>query len=143
MYGTAPDTVFRWIRDEGLPRIEAGRKYLVHGSSFYVFIENKIKKRKKPCKTGEIFCCKCKCPRTPNPETLKPKKQANKTYRVFARCSVCNTKMNTVVSGKKWSENHPFYPKPQTPISPPNGESKSQRKCQIKEEDQLCLNLTL
>ena len=142
LLGITPDTVFRWIRNEGLRRIEKGRQYMVHGSILIKFLENKNRKLKKPCAEDEIFCCKCQAPRKPIPSSLKSKKQPNKTVRVFGKCSVCNTKMNKVISGKKWSKSHVLYPQKHTPIITPNGESQKQRKCQNKEEMQLCLNLT-
>ncbi|PCI01947.1 MAG: hypothetical protein COB76_00140 [Alphaproteobacteria bacterium] len=142
LYGITPDTVFRWIRNEGLVRIIAGRQYLVHGSSLAKFLNNKNQKRKKPCLEGELFCCKCQLPREPIASSIKSRKEPNKTVRVFGKCPVCNTRINKMVSGKKWSKNHVLYPKKNAPVITPNGEQESQRKCQSNEEGQLCLNLT-
>ncbi len=142
LYGITPDTVFRWIRNEGLKRNEASRKYFVHGSELAKFLERRNAKNKKPCKEGEMFCCKCRTPKIPKPESLKPKKLANKTVRVYGRCSVCNTRINTVVSGKKWSKSHPFYPDKHASTKPHSGESEAQRKCQTGMGEQLCLNIT-
>ncbi len=143
MYGIVSDTVFRWIRNEGLKRNEASRKYFVHGSELANFLERRNGKNKKPCNEGEMFCCKCRTPKTPKPKSLKPKKLANKTVRVYGRCSVCNTKMNKVVSGKKWIEKHPLYPGKNASTKPHSGEFESQRKCQTEMGEQLCLNITL
>lgn len=142
IYGITPDTVFRWIRNEGLKRNEASRKYFVHGSELAQFLERRNAKNKKPCKKGEMFCCKCRKPHTPKSESLKPKKLANKTVRIYGRCSVCDTRMNTVVSGKKWLKSHPFYPDKNASIKPHSGESEPQRKCQTEVGEQLCLNIT-
>jgi excisionase family DNA binding protein len=142
LYGITPDTVFRWIRNEGLRRIEASKKYFVHGSELAKFLEQRNVKNKKPCKEGEIYCCKCRQGKPPKPYTLKIKKLPNKTLRVFAKCSVCDARMNTVVSGKKWTENHPFYPDKNASTKPHSGESESQRKCQTQAREQLCPNIT-
>ncbi len=86
MYKITPDTVFRWIRNEGLKRIAGSKKYFVHGSALIQFLGKRNTKNKKPCKDEEMFCCKCKIPRTPKQQTLKSKKLANKTIRVHGRC---------------------------------------------------------
>jgi uncharacterized protein YlaI len=143
LYGITPDTVFRWIRNEGLKRNEASRKYFVHGSELVKFLERRNAKKKRPCKEGEIYCCKCRQGQRPKPEALKAKKLPNKTMRIYGRCSVCDTRINTVVSGKKWSKNHPFYPDKNAPTKPHSGEYESQRKCQTEMGEQLCLNITL
>jgi excisionase family DNA binding protein len=142
LFGITPDTVFRWIRNEGLKRIMSGRQYLVYGSSLAKFLDNKNQKRKKPCLEGEIFCCKCQLPREPIPSSINPRKEPNRTIRVFGKCPVCNTRINKIVSGKKWSKSHVLYPKKIAPTITPNGEQDSQCKCQSNEEGQLCLNLT-
>ena len=142
LYGIAPATVFRWIRNEGLKRIEGSRKYFVHGSELTKFLEKRNAKNKKPCKNGEMFCCKCRTPKTPEPDSLKHKKLVNKTVRAYGHCSVCNTKMNKVVSGKKWTKKHPLYPDKNASTKPHSGESDSQRKCQTEMGEQLCLNIT-
>ncbi len=142
IYGITPDTVFRWIRNEGLKRNEASRKYFVHGSELAKFLEWRNGKNKRPCKEGEIYCCKCRRGKAPKPDTLKFKKLPNKTVRVFGKCSVCDTRINTVVSGKKWTENHSFYPDKNASTKPHSGEPESQRKCQTQLGEQLCLNIT-
>ncbi len=142
LYGITPDTVFRWIRNESLKRNEASRKYFVHGSELIKFLERRNIKNKKPCQEGEIYCCKCRQCQKPKPHALKCKKLPNKTIRVSGRCSICDTRMNTVVSGKKWSKNHPFYPDKNAPTKPHSGEHESQRKCQTQMGEQLCLNIT-
>lgn len=142
LYSITSDTVFRWIREQGLKRIDGTKKYFVHGSELIKFLERRNAKNKKPCKDGEMYCCKCRKPTKPKPDSLKPKNLANKTVRVHGRCSICNTKMNTVVSGKKWHESHPFYPDKNASTKPHSGEHESQRKCQTNMGEQLCLNIT-
>jgi hypothetical protein len=142
LYDLTPDTVFRWIRDDGLKRIGNFKKYLVHSSDLLKFLEKRNSKNKHPCKDGEIFCCKCKKPQRPEPKSLKTKKQPNKTIKILGKCSLCGTTMMTYVSGKKWSKTHPFHPDKNAPTKPPNGEHVSPRECQTRKGEQLCLNLT-
>lgn len=130
LYGIGLHTVFRWIKNQGLVRIPKTKKYYVHGSELYTFIKRKNAKNKRPCKDNEIYCFKCRCPRTPNTDIIKP--LPNKTVRVLGNCGTCNTKMNKVISGKTWIKNHPFYPTLDLPINTPNGEHELQHKCQHK-----------
>lgn len=143
LFGITPDTVFRWIRNAGLKRIPGTRKYFVHGSELATFLEMLNSKNKQPCKDGEIYCCKCKKPRRPKPGSVRSKKLPNKTFRVLGRCVDCDTKMNTLVSEKKWSINHPLHPNNNAVTNPNSGEHESLRECQTRQEEQLCLSLTL
>lgn len=142
LYDITHDTVFRWIRNEGLQRINQSKKYFVHSSDLTKFLEKRNKKNKKPCKENEIYCLKCRTQRNPKPASLSFKKLPNKSIRVSGKCSVCDTRMNKPVSGKKWNKNHPFYPDKNTPIKPHSVEHRTPRECQTKEGEQLCLNMT-
>ena len=143
LYDLTPDTVFRWIRNEGLKRIPDSRKYYVHSSDLLNFLEKRNSKNKRPCKDGEIFCCKCRKPRKPKPASLKSKKLPNKTVQISGKCLVCETRLNTFVSGKKWSKKHSFHPDNNALTKPHSGEHESPRKCQTTKGEQLCLNITL
>ncbi len=123
MYEITHDTVFRWVRNEGLVRIKVGKKYYVHSSDLIGFLKKKRVKNKKPCKQDEMFCCKCQKPQKPNFQCLKVKKQPNKTVRVYGVCASCSTRMNRVVSCREWSKTHPLYPNQNTPTTQLNGES--------------------
>lgn len=143
LYGLTPDTVFRWIRNDGLKRIPHSRKFFVHGSDLASFLEIRNSKNKRPCNEGEIYCCKCGKPQKPIHASLKIKKNPNKTISVKGKCSVCNTGVNTFVSGKKWSKEHPFYPDKSASTKRHRGEHGSPRECQTRKGEQLCLNITL
>jgi hypothetical protein len=143
LYGITPDTVFRWIRIEGLKRIAHSKKYFVHSVDLTKFLEKRNGKNKRPCKDGEIYCCKCRKPQKPKPASLNSMKIPNKTIRVSGKCSICSTRINTIVSGGKWSEKHPFYPGKNASTKQHSGEHVSPRKCQTRRGEQLCLNITL
>lgn len=143
LYAITPDTVFRWIRNEGLKRIPHSKKYFVHSGDLAKFLDKRNSKNKQPCKEGEIFCCKCRKPQKPTPASLEFKEIPNKTVRVLAKCSACGTRINTIISGEKWSEKHPFFPGKNAPTKPHSGEHVSPRECQTRKGEQLCLNITL
>ncbi len=130
LFGITSHTVFRWISREGLKRIPGTKKYFVHSSDLHAFLEEKNARNKQPCAVGEIYCCKCHEPRKPKLASLNSQKMPNKTIRISGRCGVCNTRMNTFVSFKKWSKSHPFYLDRSVPIKPHSGEQGTPRKCQ-------------
>ena len=45
LYTITPTTVFRWIRGEGLKRIEVSKRYFVHSSELREFLEKNNKKK--------------------------------------------------------------------------------------------------
>lgn len=142
LYSLTPDTVFRWVRNEGLKRIVNSKKYFIHSSDLRKFLKKRNKKHKHSCNEGEIFCMKCQKPQKPKNGTLKNKKMPNKTIRVMGKCSVCDTRVNTVVSGKKWSKKHVFYSGNNASTKQHSVEHESPRECQTRMGEQLCLNIT-
>ncbi len=143
LFGLCTPTIFRWIGDEGLERIPNTKKYFVHSHCLIKFLNQKNGKHKKPAQAYEVYCCKCRIPTSPKIETIKAKLLPNKTVRVSGKCSVCNTSINKVVSGKDWHGNHPLYLHIHAEPSIPKGDTQSQRKCKDRSGEQLCLNITL
>lgn len=143
LWGITSMTVFRWIADEGLNRLPDSKKYFVHGSDLRKFLERKSGKSKKPCENHEIYCCKCRKPQIPDPQSLKIQNVPNGTIRVLGKCGVCSTPLNKVISSKKWDQNHPLYPNINADPEQHKGESESPCKCKDRKDSQLCLNLTL
>jgi hypothetical protein len=143
LFGVCHPTVFRWIKDEGLGRLPNSKKYFVHGADLVRFLERKTEKRKRPMTDGEMYCCKCRKPQHPVHASIIVKNLPNKTVRIFGMCAVCATKMNKVVSEKKWDKNHPLYPHNNADTKQHKGMQETQRKCEDRKEEQLCLNITL
>lgn len=130
LYAITPDTVFRWIRDEGLKRIPFSKKYFVHSSDLRRFLERLNKRNKKPCSDEEAYCCKCRRPRRPAIGSLVPEHLPNGSVRMKGKCGVCGTGLNKVVSGKDWSEFHPLHPDRNASTVEHSGEHGWPRECQ-------------
>jgi hypothetical protein len=143
LFCITPDTVFRWIREQGLERVEGTKKYYVHSSALIAFIKKLNRKNKHPTQADTMFCCKCRCAQKPEKESLYFSKTPSLTIHVSGLCSVCNTRINKVISATKWHKKHPLYPVLNAPTNIPNVEQLSLRKCQTKPPEQLCLDLTL
>ena len=64
LLGVHKRTVQQWY-EEGLPRIDKGKPFLVFGSDLKEFLRKKEADRKRPCKPDELYCTKCRAPRKP------------------------------------------------------------------------------
>jgi len=64
LYGIHKNSVRMWIK-QGLPTIDDKRPKLVHGQDLRAFLDNKRTKNKCSCKPGEIYCVRCREPRSP------------------------------------------------------------------------------
>lgn len=108
VYGISIATVRRWIRVDGLPRIPGVRPYLVHSSELKRFLDDQRKARSYPCAEHEVFCFRCREPRTPGPGTGTTQPLPNGTTRFGALCADCGSKMFRTIGRAKWSRNHPL-----------------------------------
>ncbi len=64
LFGIHKNTVHQWIK-RGLPVMDNKRPKLIHGEELLGFIKECRTKNKKSCKPGEIYCVKCREPRSP------------------------------------------------------------------------------
>ena len=142
MYGVDLATVRRWIRFEGLERLPKTRPYLVHSTALRRFLEKRQKSRKQKCGDQEAYCLKCRCPRTPLSGTGRADQQPNGCIRFHAACATCGRKINRVIKGAEWSENHPLAAYLHDATSQHNGAQSLHPECQFQQGEELCLNIT-
>jgi Helix-turn-helix domain len=64
LYGVHPHTVREWIK-RGLPTSDDKRPILILGSDLAVFLHARRTKNRQPCAAGEIYCVRCRAPRSP------------------------------------------------------------------------------
>lgn len=62
--GVHRNTVRQWIK-RGLPTCDDQRPALILGRDLRAFLEAQRRSRKRPCRPGEIYCCRCREPRRP------------------------------------------------------------------------------
>ncbi|MFA5794680.1 MAG: helix-turn-helix domain-containing protein [Candidatus Brocadiia bacterium] len=96
-------TVQLWY-DEGLPRIDDRKPYLVLGEILKEFIKDRQHKRKKQCKPDELYCCKCREPRQSLNNFVNIRFLNEKRLLIMGKCCQCNTKLNRVSSTDKLDE---------------------------------------
>ena len=62
--GSHKNTVRSWIK-QGLPTIDSRRPTLIHGLDVARFLETRRKAGKQSCGPGQIYCVKCRSPKSP------------------------------------------------------------------------------
>lgn len=100
LYGVHKRTVRNWTKN-GLAFFDGIRPFLILGTDLKLFLINKKKAIKHKCKMSEIYCFKCRTPQKPNLETVNFMQQPNGVGRVFARCSLCDFKVNKYFSWRQ------------------------------------------
>jgi len=93
LYGVHKNTVKTWLR-RGLKRIGNKRPYIVLGRDLKQFIKDLRAINKRPCELGEIYCMKCRMPRTPLQGSTIFETESSSCGRIKASCNVCNSSMN-------------------------------------------------
>jgi helix-turn-helix protein len=64
LFSIHKNTVREWIK-AGLPTSDQKRPALVLGRELSCFLQRRRTKNKRPCKPGEIYCVRCRAPKSP------------------------------------------------------------------------------
>jgi hypothetical protein len=64
LYDIHRNTVRQWIK-HGLPICDDRRPKLILGSDLALYLTAKRTCNKRPCKTNELYCLRCRAPKTP------------------------------------------------------------------------------
>lgn len=129
------NTVLRWISC-GLTPIEAKRPLLIHGSDLRAFL-NARKPRKQPCRTGELYCVKCRVPKKPACDMVDYVARSRTLGTIQGICPTCETMiyravkradLDKVCAGLNVSHRDAQERLGDTPTPSLNGDSKKERK---------------
>jgi len=90
-------TVRAWIK-AGLPTIDGKRPMLVRGRDLEEFLRVRRAKNKRPCQPGELYCVKCRAPRTPAGLLADYVPVTAKFGNLAGICPECNSMMYRRVS---------------------------------------------
>lgn len=91
--GAHKNTIRQWMK-QGLPSIDASRPLLIHGSELKAFLVQRQQRAKRPCGVGEIYCLRCRAPRTPWEGVVDVTIINQKMAQLTGICSVCEGKLN-------------------------------------------------
>ena len=87
------NTVHGWIK-AGLPTVDGARPILIHGDDFQVWWAKRLKARKRPLKSGHLYCLKCREGKAPALGMVDYEATNAKTGNLKAMCETCGTMMH-------------------------------------------------
>ena len=96
-------TVRDWIK-RGLPVLPDTSPRLICGNDLKTWLDARWKSRKQPCEVDQLYCCKCRRPRHPLPDSVATSPLSAKTVTVLGKCSLCGTAMQQPRSFKNLAE---------------------------------------
>lgn len=93
-------TVRAWIK-AGLPTLNDKRPMLILGSDLVAFHRARRIKNKQKCKSGEIYCVRCRAPKIPAGDMADYQIITDKIGNMEAICPDCDKIMNRRVNISK------------------------------------------
>jgi IS30 family transposase len=93
LYDVHKNTVKTWLK-RGLKRIDNQRPYIILGYDLKQFLKDLRTINKRSCELGEIYCMKCRTPRTPEQKSISFEASSSSCGCIKASCNVCNSSMN-------------------------------------------------
>jgi excisionase family DNA binding protein len=88
LFGTHRNTIRRWIK-AGLPVIDQRRPVLMQGQALTDFLQARRAKSKQTCQPGEIYCVRCRVPRSPAGEMADYQPLTDTLGNLTGICPVC------------------------------------------------------
>lgn len=100
LFGLHRNTVRHWLRS-GLSTIDDRRPLLVHGRDLAEFLKQRRAKSKHPCAPGQIYCLRCRAPRTPAGNSVAYRALTSDRGDLVGMCGVCGCRLFRRVSMAK------------------------------------------
>ncbi|MCH8209439.1 MAG: helix-turn-helix domain-containing protein [Nitrospinae bacterium] len=97
LFNVHKNTVRSWIK-AGLPIIDDKRPMLILGLDLFAFLKIKRAKSKRPCKAGEMYCLRCRKPKTPALNMAECESKTETLGNLFGICPDCGAGMNRAVN---------------------------------------------
>jgi hypothetical protein len=97
LFGVHRNTVREWVK-RGLPTNDDRRPILILGRDLASFLRARRAKNKRTCKPGEIYCVRCRAPKTPAGEMVDYQPVTKTLGNLIAICSDCEAMMYRHVS---------------------------------------------
>ncbi len=92
LFGVHKNTVREWLR-RGLPTIDRKRPLLILGSDLASFLKRRRESAKRPCKPDQLYCVKCRRPRTPAGGLVEFRLLREPIGNLIAICPMCDSMM--------------------------------------------------
>jgi Helix-turn-helix domain len=97
LFGVHKHTVRHWVKD-GLTAIDDKRPMLILGQVLAAFLQARRAKNKQTCKPGELYCVRCRAPKSPAGDMAEYVPITEKFGNLTAICPDCNSLMHRNVS---------------------------------------------
>ncbi len=97
------NSVRTWVK-AGLPVSDDKRPKLILGADLAAFLKARRTRNKRPCKSDEFYCVRCRLPRVPAGGMVDCKPETEANGRLEAICPVCECIMNRWISLAKWKQ---------------------------------------
>ena len=97
LLGSHRNTVRHWLKN-GLRTIDDRRPLLVHGADLAEFLKERRAKSKHPCAPGQIYCLRCRLPRTPAGNAVIYRALTADRGDLVGMCGVCGCRLFRRVS---------------------------------------------
>jgi hypothetical protein len=90
-------TIRTWLR-AGLPALDRNRPTLILGADLKAWLQGRQISRRHKCGPDELFCLRCRRPRTLRPNSREFIEKNPKRLMIRGKCSTCDTVMHKVAS---------------------------------------------
>ena len=97
LFGIHKNTVRAWVK-AGLPTCDNKRPVLILGRDLIAFLQARRAKNKQPCRPGEIYCVRCRSPKSPAGDMADYLPVTETIGNLIAICPDCNSIMNRRVN---------------------------------------------
>ena len=97
LFGIHKNTVRLWVKN-GLTTIDDKRPMLILGHVLVAFLKERRAKNKRPCKSGELYCVRCRAPKPPAGNMVDYLPVTERFGNLTAICPECYSIMNRRVS---------------------------------------------
>lgn len=97
LFGTHRNTVRQWLV-QGLTTIDRRRPLLVKGDVLVDFLRKRRAKNKRPCGPGQIYCLRCREPKTPAGHTVMYQALTGDRGNLVGICPDCGARLYRRVS---------------------------------------------
>jgi len=94
-----------WVK-AGLPTCDGKRLILVRGYDRAAFLQARRVKHKQTCRPGEIYCARCRCPKSPAGDMADYLPVTETIGSLVAICPDCSCLMNRRVNFAKLEQVH-------------------------------------
>ncbi len=97
LFGTHKNTVRAWVK-AGLPTCDNRRPTLIRGPDLVSFLQARRAKNKRPLQPGEIYCVRCRAPKSPLNDYADYQPITDKTGNLTGICPDCDSMIYRCVS---------------------------------------------